>query len=224
MMMVATLALPPTDEDCLHPEMLLSKLLVGVRILFCSRHIGKCMKPENFQNFWKEIKSVKLWLHFAKIKLLRKLSTKIAEIFWCLAAFFRSDDQIFSVPPRLQNPGYSQQTLQVDQRFSLFCSIVDGDEPIVLSWRKDGELLIESETELLGMSISRVEHDSILRFSSLEAHHMGNYSCHARNAAGHAVKYSYLQVKGTWVIWLHCTTPAPLYWYWLHIIIEHICM
>ena len=102
---------------------------------------------------------------------------------------------IFSVPPRLQNPGYSHQTLRVDQRFSLFCSIVDGDEPITLTWYKDGNLLVESAAD--GVSISKVEHDSILRFTSLEAQHMGNYSCHASNEAGQAVKYSYIQVKGT---------------------------
>ena len=100
--------------------------------------------------------------------------------------------QTFSVPPKLQNPGYSQKTLQVDQRFSLFCSVIAGDEPISLHWQKDGNLLVESDS----VSISKVEHDSILRFSSLEAHHMGNYSCHASNEAGTAVKFSYIQVKG----------------------------
>ena len=83
----------------------------------------------------------------------------------------------------------------MEQRFSLFCSIIDGDEPISLTWHKDGDLLVESEAD--GVTISKVEHDSILRFNSLEAHHMGNYSCHASNEAGAAVKYSYIQVKGT---------------------------
>ena len=81
----------------------------------------------------------------------------------------------------------------------MFCSIIDGDEPITLTWHKDGELLEESEAD--GLSISRVEHDSILRFASLEAQHMGNYSCRASNEAGAAVKFSFIQVKGT----CHCT-------------------
>ena len=81
----------------------------------------------------------------------------------------------------------------------MFCSIIDGDEPITLTWQKDGELLEESEAD--GLSISRVEHDSILRFASLEAQHMGNYSCRASNEAGAAVKFSFIQVKGT----CHCT-------------------
>ena len=81
----------------------------------------------------------------------------------------------------------------------MFCSIIDGDEPITLTWHKDGEPLVESETD--GLSVSRVEHDSILRFASLEAHHMGNYSCRASNEAGEAVKFSHIQVKGT----CHCT-------------------
>ena len=79
----------------------------------------------------------------------------------------------------------------------MFCSIIDGDEPISLAWHKDGDLLVESEAD--GVSISKVEHDSILRFSSLEAHHMGNYSCHVSNEAGDAVKYCYIQVKGTFL-------------------------
>lgn len=94
----------------------------------------------------------------------------------------------------MQSPGNSHQTLQVDQRVSILCSIIDGDEPITLFWQKDGVLLLESESE--GIIINKVDHDSILRINNLEAHHMGNYSCHASNQAGSAVIFSFLQVKG----------------------------
>ena len=103
-------------------------------------------------------------------------------------------DYQISVPPKLQNFGNSHQTLQVDQKITMLCSITEGDEPITLSWQKDGVLLLESGSE--GIVITKMDHLSILRINSLEAHHMGNYSCHASNQAGSTVIYSFLQVKG----------------------------
>ena len=76
----------------------------------------------------------------------------------------------------------------------MFCSIVAGDEPIALSWHKDGQLLVAAE--LAGVTVTRVEQDSILSFASVAAQHSGNYSCRARNEGGQADKHSYLQVKG----------------------------
>ena len=94
----------------------------------------------------------------------------------------------------MQSPGNSHQTLQVDQRVSILCSIIDGDEPITLFWQKDGVLLLESESE--GIIINKEDHDSILRIYNLEAQHMGNYSCHASNQAGSTVIFAFLRVKG----------------------------
>jgi hypothetical protein len=98
-----------------------------------------------------------------------------------------------AVPPKLQKPGNAQQTLTVDQRVSLLCSVVEGDEPIAMLWLKDGEPLPVS----LGTEVNQVGHDSILRVNRLTAEHMGNYSCQAVNFAGTAAIFFFVQVKGT---------------------------
>jgi hypothetical protein len=98
-----------------------------------------------------------------------------------------------AVPPKLQKPGNSHQTLTVDQRVSLLCSVVEGDEPVSMLWLKEGEPLAAS----LGTEVNQVGHDSILRVNRLAAEHMGNYSCQAANSAGTAAIFFFVQVKGT---------------------------
>jgi hypothetical protein len=87
-----------------------------------------------------------------------------------------------------------RQSLQQGQRLSVFCSVTAGDQPILMSWQKDGEPL-ESDPAS-GVEITQIEHDSILRIARLEGSHMGNYSCRADNQAGTAVVYSFIQVMG----------------------------
>ena len=99
-----------------------------------------------------------------------------------------------SAPPSLQSPGSASQSLKQDQRLSILCSITAGDEPIVMSWQKDGQPIEGGQGS--GVEITQIEHDSILRISRLEGRHMGNYSCRADNQAGTAVVHSFIQVKG----------------------------
>ena len=98
-----------------------------------------------------------------------------------------------AAPPKLQSPGLPSQALQQGQRVSLLCSVTDGDEPILISWQKDGAPLVSSSPDL---DVTSIEHDSILRISSLEARHAGNYSCRADNAAGSALVHSAIRVMG----------------------------
>lgn len=99
-----------------------------------------------------------------------------------------------AAPPSLQSPGLPSQSLKQDQRLSILCSITAGDEPIVMSWQKDGEPILAGQDS--GVEITMIEHDSILRISRLQGRHMGNYSCRADNEAGTAVVHSFIQVKG----------------------------
>jgi len=62
-----------------------------------------------------------------------------------------------------------------------------------MSWQKDGMPVSSS----VGLEITQIEHDSILRISSLTAAHTGNYSCRADNQAGSAIVHSYIEVIGT---------------------------
>ena len=98
-------------------------------------------------------------------------------------------------PPKLASLAAPQQQLQQDQRVSVLCSVTDGEEPVVVTWWKDGQALQPSQES--GVDITEIDHDSILRIGRLEGRHMGNYSCRAENEAGSAVVYSFIQVMGT---------------------------
>ena len=105
---------------------------------------------------------------------------------------------VLTVPPKLQKQTSGRQTLEVGQRVSLFCSLVDGDRPVVMSWNRDGVELAPSPGGGGGggIDVSNVQHDSILRIDRLVPGHGGNYTCLARNAAGEASVSYYLLVKG----------------------------
>ena len=99
----------------------------------------------------------------------------------------------FLVPPKLQKPGNTHRSLTIDQRVSLLCSVVEGDEPITTLWLKDGHNLTSSaDTEINAMG-----HDSILRINRLQERHIGNYTCRTVNQAGSASIAFFVEVKGT---------------------------
>ena len=62
-----------------------------------------------------------------------------------------------AAPPSLQSPGLPSQSLKQDQRLSILCSITAGDEPIVMSWQKDGEPILAGQDS--GVEITMIEHD-----------------------------------------------------------------
>ena len=80
---------------------------------------------------------------------------------------------------------------------SLFCSIIDGDQPILISWQKDGREITGAASK--GIDITHgapPHHDSILRINKLKSQHKGNYSCLAANPAGSTSINYILQVEG----------------------------
>lgn len=84
------------------------------------------------------------------------------------------------MPPKV-NP-FSTNTLQLNmgERASLTCSIIKGDMPLNLSWRKNDRLIDSS----LHMSVKHVDqYNSILVIENLRSEHTGNYSCVVRNLA-----------------------------------------
>ena len=97
-----------------------------------------------------------------------------------------------SVPPAIQQAGAEHRSLQLGQRTSLLCSVIEGDEPISLAWFKDGA----NVTSALGATVNYVGHDSILSINALAEHHIGNYTCRAVNVAGTAAISFYITVNG----------------------------
>lgn len=84
--------------------------------------------------------------------------------------------------------------LNVGDRASLTCSVVKGDVPLTISWRKDGRAI---ELSSQHMSVKSVDqYNSILVIENLIADHTGNYSCCVRNLAAEVESAQSLLVNG----------------------------
>nr|XP_029721993.1 Down syndrome cell adhesion molecule-like protein Dscam2 isoform X4 [Aedes albopictus] len=92
----------------------------------------------------------------------------------------RSGEVTVIVPPKL-NPFHSSiLSLNVGDRASITCSVIKGDIPLTINWRKDGRPIDPSQR----MSVTQVDqYNSILVIENLSADHTGNYSCVVRNTA-----------------------------------------
>ncbi|XP_062543637.1 cell adhesion molecule Dscam2 isoform X2 [Armigeres subalbatus] len=92
----------------------------------------------------------------------------------------RSGEVTVIVPPKL-NPFHSAiLSLNVGDRASITCSVIKGDIPLTINWRKDGRPIDPSQR----MSVTQVDqYNSILVIENLSADHTGNYSCVVRNTA-----------------------------------------
>ncbi|XP_037034782.1 Down syndrome cell adhesion molecule-like protein Dscam2 isoform X7 [Bradysia coprophila] len=92
----------------------------------------------------------------------------------------RSGEVTVIVPPKLSSFQSTTLLLNVGDRASLTCSVVKGDLPLTITWRKDGRPIDPSQH----MSIKHVDqYNSILVIENLASHHTGNYSCCVKNLA-----------------------------------------
>jgi hypothetical protein len=83
--------------------------------------------------------------------------------------------------------------LNVGDRASLTCSVVKGDLPLTITWRKDGRPIDPSQR----MTVTQVDqYNSILVIDHLSADHSGNYSCVVRNSAAEVDNTQALLVNG----------------------------
>ncbi|KAJ8873587.1 hypothetical protein PR048_024405 [Dryococelus australis] len=102
----------------------------------------------------------------------------------------RSTASLGYQPPRIGAFHFSPN-LDAGMRTLLPCSIVSGDFPISITWRKDGEPLSQE----LDVQEKRDEFASTLVFRRLGAKHSGNYTCTASNAAATAEYTASLTVR-----------------------------
>lgn len=95
-------------------------------------------------------------------------------------------------PPEIA-PFQFPSTLVEGNRAQVSCSLISGDLPISISWRKDGGPLPRDQA----VNSQQMEFFSHLTFSDLRARHTGRYTCIASNAAATANYSADLVVRGT---------------------------
>lgn len=100
---------------------------------------------------------------------------------------------VFTVPPKLNPFQSTVLQLNVGDRASLTCSVIKGDLPLTITWRKDNRIIDASQH----ISIKQVDHyNSILVIENLGPDHTGNYSCQVRNSAAEVEIAQSLLVNG----------------------------
>ena len=78
-------------------------------------------------------------------------------------------------------------------RAQVTCLVQEGDQPLALSWEKDGKPLDPNS----GVKVSQaLEFTSLLVIESASASHSGNYTCVATNPAKTSKTTARLAVRG----------------------------
>lgn len=69
--------------------------------------------------------------------------------------------------------------------FTVQCSIIHGDHPLLLYWAFNGMKLNEKNIDELGVTISKMgSRSSVLTIESVKHFNAGNYTCYGKNKAG----------------------------------------
>ncbi|CAL8335565.1 unnamed protein product [Boreogadus saida] len=93
------------------------------------------------------------------------------------------------VPPYIQP--FEFQRFTIGQRVFIPCVVMSGDQPLDITWQKDGRPIPVS----LGVTVDNIDFTSSLRISNLTPDHNGNYTCIARNEAAVVEHQSQLIVR-----------------------------
>ncbi|XP_076349631.1 cell adhesion molecule Dscam1-like isoform X3 [Tachypleus tridentatus] len=84
------------------------------------------------------------------------------------------------IKPQIE-PFHFPQSVHINQRLSISCTVIKGDPPIKMKWLKNGHLLTESE-ELKVHVLA--DYSSTILFKSVNPDHRGQYTCTATNHVG----------------------------------------
>lgn len=98
---------------------------------------------------------------------------------------------VFSPVPPTIHP-FEFPRFSIGQRVFIPCVVMSGDQPVFITWQKDGRPIPAS----LGVTIDNIDFTSSLRISNLTLMHNGNYTCIARNQAAAVEHQSQLIVRG----------------------------
>ncbi|KAG8225093.1 hypothetical protein J437_LFUL000072 [Ladona fulva] len=115
----------------------------------------------------------------------------------------------YSEPPEIA-PFSFPSNLREGMRAQVSCSVISGDFPTGLSWRKDGRpLAVAGSSDGGGATIDPDVQEtrqhlfvSSLLFLRLAARHAGNYTCIASNAAATAEYTAVMEVKGPLILFI----------------------
>ncbi|KAI1289773.1 Hemicentin-2 [Halotydeus destructor] len=88
--------------------------------------------------------------------------------------------------------GLSQLELGENEKLVFVCALRKGTSPIEFSWTKDGITLNHDNVR-----VKKIEDMSVITIDKLMATDAGNYTCKARNSAGHDETTLQLRVKQT---------------------------
>jgi hypothetical protein len=97
------------------------------------------------------------------------------------------------VPPRIHPFSFGEQALSQGQSMTVPCQVVEGDGPIRIHWRYQGQP-VTPETRVSVVSLG--DDSVILSIRAVQADHAGEYACVAQNLAGHHSHSAHLAVIG----------------------------
>lgn len=72
--------------------------------------------------------------------------------------------------------------MNAGQLVTVPCAVVEGDAPITLQWLFNGQMIAPRHRITV---VELGDRNVILSIASVDEKHVGNYSCIARNLAGH---------------------------------------
>ena len=127
--------------------------------------------------------------------------------------FLLYNDHVLSptVPPRIEHFSF-REGLSEGMRTRVVCGIYQGDQPLILTWLREG-----SPLHLSGLPSIQVkaidQFSSVLIIGPLSAEHAGRYTCRANNAAGSVEASADLSINGKvmasqWKAYQHHNSPS----------------
>lgn len=104
-----------------------------------------------------------------------------------------TDPKTLLVPPRI-SPFRFEEEITEGMRTQLMCSSSQGDQPLNITWLKDG-VYIPPESQIININ-EYTAFSSILTIHNVSSVHNGNYTCQITNRAGTVDFMAALSVSG----------------------------
>lgn len=106
--------------------------------------------------------------------------------FVIIGLFFET---LSAVRPVIEPFAFKEEGVNEGSNVKIFCSVVNGDQPIKIQWAKNRKIL-SRKTQIIDDSTI------LLSLQRVTLEDAGNYTCSARNSAGVARHSSQLKIKG----------------------------